>query len=235
MDSMETPKKPGIMARLRNRKGFSLIEMAIVLVIIGIIIAAIVKGQDLMVNSRAKQLVATANAWKIATYGFMDRNGKFPGDAATATGFIDSATTTAIESIATTMSQAPANPVLIGGQSWYFYLTSVDVGSGAMRNVILVCTKKDCTQALSNEDVEMLKALDTAIDGSVGAGNGQIRSLIGSGTVTASGTDASGGRATTTVAQVPSADISSVDATGDATKTWSTGNFGAIWFFDKPI
>ena len=54
MEPMDTLTKPGIMAKLRNRRGFSLIEMAIVLVIIGIIIGAIIKGQDLMLNSRAK-------------------------------------------------------------------------------------------------------------------------------------------------------------------------------------
>ena len=235
MKPMDSLKKPAMMVRLRNSKGFSLIEMAIVLVIIGIIIAAIIKGQDLMLNSRAKQLVSTANSWKIATYGFMDRNGKFPGDSTPATGNIDSAATTAISSIATTMSQTPQNPVLIGGQSWYFYITSMDTGGAGLRNVMLVCTNATCTQVLSNEDTEMLKALDTSIDGSVGAGTGAIRSLIGSGTVTASGTAAYGNRATSSVAQIPSTDLSDVTASGSTTPIWSNTNYGAVWFFDKPI
>lgn len=40
----------------RRVKGFTLVELAIVLVIIGIILGAILKGQDLIAQSRAKRV-----------------------------------------------------------------------------------------------------------------------------------------------------------------------------------
>jgi|GEM_PF-1266911 len=241
MEPMDTLTKPGIMAKLRNRRGFSLIEMAIVLVIIGIIIGAIIKGQDLMLNSRAKQLVSTANAWKIAAYSYMDRNGKFPGDSTIASGIIDSSATagsTSIDLIATTMSQAPVNPVLIGGQSWYFYFGAIDTGAGltsSMRNVMVICKNADCDQVLSSEEIELMKALDSAIDGSAGAAAGQVRGLktLSTSALTAKGTGALGGRATGVVG-LAAADVASINPAGVSSTVWSNAYVGAVWTFDKP-
>ncbi len=41
---------------IRNQKGFTLVELAIVLVIIGLILGAVLKGQDLINNARMKRL-----------------------------------------------------------------------------------------------------------------------------------------------------------------------------------
>jgi prepilin-type N-terminal cleavage/methylation domain-containing protein len=223
MKTIESPTKPAILARLRNSRGFSLIEMAIVLVIIGIIIAAIIKGQDLMVNSRAKQLVSTANAWKIATFGYMDRNGKFPG--ANALGEIDSTTPDggAIASIQSSMPQAPKNPVVIGGQSFYFYFGGADATQNVWRNVIVVCSSALCTNLLSIEDVEMMKALDTAMDGSSDAKAGLVRAIKVTGGITAGGDN-------TGSAKIPYASIE-----GTKTEWLSTDHYGAVWAFDKPF
>jgi prepilin-type N-terminal cleavage/methylation domain-containing protein len=230
MEPMDALKKPGIMAKLRNSKGFSLIEMAIVLVIIGIIVAAIIKGQDLMFNSRAKQLVSTANSWKIAAFAYMDRNGNFPGDSAK-NGVVGdtevAATVTAVAEIASTLSNAPANPVLIGGQSYWFYFGNVDATVGT-RNVIVICPSVDCVTTLAPDDVEMFKALDTAIDGSADGGVGQLRSITG---VTVAALAAASGARANAVAVSPV--IANVTANG-STLPWTAGtDVGAIWTFDK--
>ena len=238
MKPMDSPEQLGIMAKIRNSRGFSLIEMAIVLVIIGLIIAAIIKGQDLMVNSRAKQLVSTANAWKIAAFGYMDRNGKFPGvTTASTNGIIDStaaANASAIESLAATMPQSPPNPVVIGGRNWYFYFgASTTATAGSDRNVIVVCPDIACGVALTAEDIEMVKALDTAIDGVSGSDDGMVRGF-GTGTnAINTGNDSSVGGKKTGVASITTLiDKSAVGATGTA---WSATHYGAAWAFDKPF
>ncbi len=43
-------------AHLSSQKGFTLVEMAIVLIIIGIIIGAIVKGKDVIKSGEQKKL-----------------------------------------------------------------------------------------------------------------------------------------------------------------------------------
>ncbi len=58
-----------------NAKGFTLIELAIVLVIIGIILGAVMKGQDLIENARHKKFANNVKQFEVLTWGFMDRKG----------------------------------------------------------------------------------------------------------------------------------------------------------------
>jgi len=59
-----------------NNKGFTLIEMAIVLIIIGIIIGAVVKGKDLVRSAEQKRLYSKfLNSWDMAYNTYYDRTG----------------------------------------------------------------------------------------------------------------------------------------------------------------
>jgi prepilin-type N-terminal cleavage/methylation domain-containing protein len=67
-----------------GQKGFTLIEMAIVLIIIGIIIGAVVKGKDLVRGAEQKKLYSTyLNAWRVAFSSYYDRTGLVLGDTDT--------------------------------------------------------------------------------------------------------------------------------------------------------
>lgn len=69
-----------------SNKGFTLIEMAIVLIIIGIIIGAVVKGKDLVRSGEQKKLYTTfLNSWYLAFNSYYDRTGRILGDTATDT------------------------------------------------------------------------------------------------------------------------------------------------------
>jgi len=68
------------MQRLRNREGFTLVELAIVLVIIGIILGAVLKGQTLIDNSRAKRVQSDIKGLEAMIWTYFDRNGRLPGD-----------------------------------------------------------------------------------------------------------------------------------------------------------
>jgi prepilin-type N-terminal cleavage/methylation domain-containing protein len=63
-----------------NQKGFTLLELAIVLVIIGIILGAILKGQELINNAKAKRLLNDTKGLATLQYTFYDRYGRFAGD-----------------------------------------------------------------------------------------------------------------------------------------------------------
>ncbi|MBT8490084.1 MAG: prepilin-type N-terminal cleavage/methylation domain-containing protein, partial [Deltaproteobacteria bacterium] len=66
---------------LRGDKGFTLIEMAIVLIIIGIIIGAVVKGKDIIRGAEQKKIYTKFfSEWRIAYLNFYDRTGKILGD-----------------------------------------------------------------------------------------------------------------------------------------------------------
>jgi prepilin-type N-terminal cleavage/methylation domain-containing protein len=60
--------------------GFTLVEIAIVLVIIGLLLGGILKGQELITSARVRNLADQASAVQAAYYGFVDRFHAIPGD-----------------------------------------------------------------------------------------------------------------------------------------------------------
>lgn len=67
-----------------RQSGFTLIEIAIVLVIIGLLLGGVLKGQELITSARVRNLIAQQDGIKAAFFGFQDRFRAYPGDYATA-------------------------------------------------------------------------------------------------------------------------------------------------------
>jgi prepilin-type N-terminal cleavage/methylation domain-containing protein len=68
-----------------QQSGFTLIEIAIVLVIIGLLLGGVLKGQELIENSRIKSVVADMRGVSAAFTGYFDRYRALPGDELGAT------------------------------------------------------------------------------------------------------------------------------------------------------
>ena len=69
----------------KNRqKGFTLIEIAIVLVIIGLLLGGVLKGQELINTARVRAMNNTVDGITAAWFSFQDRYRSFPGDYLTA-------------------------------------------------------------------------------------------------------------------------------------------------------
>ena len=68
-----------------KQHGFTLVEIAIVLVIIGLLLGGILKGQELITSARVRNLITQIDGVKSAFYGFQDRYRALPGDFAQAT------------------------------------------------------------------------------------------------------------------------------------------------------
>lgn len=64
----------------RNQSGFTLIEIAIVLVIIGLLLGGVLKGQELITQAKIKNATNDFNAILVAVLGYQDRYKKLPGD-----------------------------------------------------------------------------------------------------------------------------------------------------------
>jgi prepilin-type N-terminal cleavage/methylation domain-containing protein len=65
---------------MKNQKGFTLVEMAIVLVIIGLLLGGVLKGQELIDNSKIKNAINDIKGISAAYNGYVDRFRQVPGD-----------------------------------------------------------------------------------------------------------------------------------------------------------
>ena len=68
----------------RNQQGFTLVEIAIVLVIIGLLLGGILKGQEMITQAKIKNVIADFSGISAAYYGYQDRYRAIPGDDANA-------------------------------------------------------------------------------------------------------------------------------------------------------
>ena len=69
----------------RNQSGFTLIEIAIVLVIIGLLLGGVLKGQELINSAKVKNLAGDFRNIPVNIYGYQDKFRALPGDDASAT------------------------------------------------------------------------------------------------------------------------------------------------------
>src|SRR5215210_5593314 len=65
---------------IKRESGFTLIEIAIVLVIIGLLLGGVLKGQELITGARVRNLIGQQDGIKAAYFGFLDRYRALPGD-----------------------------------------------------------------------------------------------------------------------------------------------------------
>lgn len=65
---------------MKSKAGFTLVEIAIVLVIIGLLLGGILKGQEMINQAKIKQVVEDFAKISAAYYGYQDRYRANPGD-----------------------------------------------------------------------------------------------------------------------------------------------------------
>ncbi len=70
--------------RSNGKSGFTLVELALVLVIVGFLIGGIIKGMELIENGQVTGVIAQIKAYDAAVAGFRDVYGAKPGDLANA-------------------------------------------------------------------------------------------------------------------------------------------------------
>ncbi len=191
---------------MRRERGFTLIELAIVLVIIGIILGLVLKGQDVIQNARMKKLVNDGGRkWETAIWTCFDRLGRFPGDSNN-DGIIDTDPLT--EPCIQNLANAPERSMRLGSYTFYVY-AGFDNNN---RNVIAVCPASNCdTPCGDGTCADFLRAFDVALDGVESATSGVVR-LLSSTTITSN----------------------IVSRAQPATAgNWSSASVGLLYYFDR--
>ena len=91
-----------------QQSGFTLVEIAIVLVIIGLLLGGILKGQELINSAKVKNLANDFRVIPTYIYAFQDKFKSLPGDDAQVTAHVTGAT------LATTPAASQGNGVING-------------------------------------------------------------------------------------------------------------------------
>lgn len=73
-------KKKKNLGGKQGQEGFSLVELSIALLIIGLIVGGVLKGQELLESARLKSALSQVNEFRLATGVFMDKYNALPGD-----------------------------------------------------------------------------------------------------------------------------------------------------------
>ncbi len=169
-----------------NRKGFTLVELSIVLIIIGLIIGGVLKGTDLINSAKQKKFYNTfVKTWQVAANQHQDRSGQVLGDgtanggtAATTDGLREDIDLSATTTIQTRLAAIGLDvPVTNTGNSGSYsvegkYVTSTVTANlnsqpvnGVERNVFY----------MTNVPTDVAMAIDTMVDGTADADSGDAR------------------------------------------------------------
>lgn len=119
---------------VRSQAGFTLVELAVVMIIIGLLIGGVLKGQELVTNAQLTSTVAQVKGIDAATTTFRDMYNAFPGDMRTPNTRLPSCNaapcTTAGNGDGRLNNVPSATPVGAEGEAFFVHLAAADVFTG---------------------------------------------------------------------------------------------------------
>ncbi len=165
-------------ASTRSERGFTLIEIAIVLVLIGIIVGLAVKGMDLIESARVKKFQSDLYTWKMAIGYYSSRKNRLPGDSDNNRIMGDEPVPVPGSAEVFDMkliNPPPRNPIVAGSLRFWVYLGNN--GGSPAKNLVIICASADCSETFNNSDgnLKYVESLDTISDKTADGKNGKVR------------------------------------------------------------
>ena len=173
----------------QNQKGFTLVEIAIVLVIIGLLLGGVLKGQELIESAKIKMTANQVKEFQSAIYTFQDKYRALPGDFDNADGQLDGVTGGTQNGEISNPDSKLVFPHLIAAGLISGDPDADGLLSNEFGGTISINDNAPFTGTLSvsytNLNQEQAEFLDQTIDGSIGADVGDVRKTeTGAGWVT---------------------------------------------------
>jgi prepilin-type N-terminal cleavage/methylation domain-containing protein len=173
-----------------HRKGFTLVELSIVLIIIGLIIGGVLKGTDMINSAKQKKFYNTfVKGWQITADQYRDRTGQILGDgtanggtAAAVNGVREARNLSTTTAIQTRLADIGLDvPVTNTGNSGSYTVEGKYVTStveAILTNETIGGTARNVFQ-LDNVPTDVAVAIDTMVDGTADASLGDARRTNG--------------------------------------------------------
>ena len=105
----------------KQQSGFTLVEIAIVLVIIGLLLGGVLKGQELVNNAKVKNLGNDFRGISSFVYAYQDRFRALPGDDRAATTHLNGGTNAAAASLGNARINGAWNSATASDESYLFW------------------------------------------------------------------------------------------------------------------
>src|SRR5919205_991648 len=74
---------------IRQQRGVSLLEIVVIVLIVGLILGGMLKGQEMLTSAKVKRVAGQLDEVRAAYFGFQDRYKALPGDYADATSHLN--------------------------------------------------------------------------------------------------------------------------------------------------
>jgi prepilin-type N-terminal cleavage/methylation domain-containing protein len=169
------------------RKGFTLVELSIVLIIVGLMIGGVMKGSDMINSAEQKKMYNTwIKGWQLAISQYQDRTGQILGDGiangganAGIDGIFDNINLSIVNTVATRLREVglevPITNTSTAANAGGSYIIKGRYTRGT--SVMLLSNANINTNArnilqLTNIPADVALAIDTMIDGVADAGQG---------------------------------------------------------------
>ena len=106
---------------MKKQSGFTLIELAIVLVIIGLLLGGVLKGQELINSAKVKNMATDFKNIQVYIYGYQDKFKALPGDDAAVANHVTGGTAGTTGTLGNGVIQGNWNTTTNGDESCVFW------------------------------------------------------------------------------------------------------------------
>jgi prepilin-type N-terminal cleavage/methylation domain-containing protein len=169
-------KKP-----VNNQKGFTLVEIAIVLIIIGLILGATIKGKDLMQSAKQKKFYnAFVKQWEILILNYYDRTGNVLGDTTNNGRFNNINSNAEFTTLQTEIDRVGLDSPVTNTNNIYQYTFKGQSSGTQIVNIRLMYRNPNNVLEFTNMPTDLAIALDNIVDGNADGTTGDFISSDGS-------------------------------------------------------